>query len=80
MKHLQTFTSDEIKRLPGNAEVVSKTLYTKPAARRRLAGKLPADLTPGGIFILEAITGPASVHGRALKRYLLLSYTGGDTQ
>jgi hypothetical protein len=36
------------KKLPGNLELISDREYTLSELRRRLAGKFPRDLTPGG--------------------------------
>ena len=36
------------KKLPGNLELISEREYSLGELRRRLAGKFPKDLTPGG--------------------------------
>ena len=76
---LRVYTSDEIKRLPGNAEVVSEKPYTKSAATRRSKGVLPVACTPGGTCVLERLPKFRLASGRSVTRYLLLTYhKGGD--
>ena len=74
---IQVYTSEQIRRLPGNAEVVSDKMYTKSAAIRRSKGKLPSACTPGGTFILERMPKTMLASGRRVTRYLLLSYHKG---
>ena len=74
---LQVFTSEQIRRLPGNAEVVSDKQYTKSAAIRRSKGTLPSACTPGGTFILEQLPKTRLASGRRVTRYLLLTYHKG---
>ena len=74
---MKVFTSEQISRMPGNAEVVSDKQYTKSAAIRRSKGKLPTACTPGGTFILERMPKTMLSSGRRVTRYLLISYHKG---
>ena len=63
---MKVYSESQAKQLKGLIEVISDRDYTLSAAKRRCAGGIPKDITPGGVPI---VIGPLEGGNTKLKRY-----------
>jgi hypothetical protein len=63
---MKVYSESQAKKLKGLIEVISDKAYTLSAAKRRCAGGIPRDITPGGEPI---VIGPLETGNQKHKRY-----------
>jgi hypothetical protein len=70
MMSIKTYTETEARNLArtGLIEIVSDRTYTKAAARRRLEGSMPKNLTPNGRKIIIALDRKPDRDGRIPRK------------